>query len=175
MGIYTSIQVKSFGFAGDDIIPAVSHDGKIVLSENETINESFLVNNIKIMGLTSNGWIADFGIEPMPESNSWKINFTNKRVLFISDYIPSFFSGKGVKKNGKISVGQIKLTDIIKISQKTGNDVIPFIVEISYKRNDGAKLLICIETDIQTQKLICNHVKVIIKANEDAGNNIIVR
>lgn len=158
MGLYTSIQVKPIGFEGDQLIPAVSSDSTINFLNNEQIIASFTADNVKIMGHKSTGeWACDYGMEYIPERNAWDILITNERVAVISKYIPSFFSGKAVEKNGKVSVGQIEIKNIGELEIDTNSK--PSLLSLYYKRCDGAGLYFIIEAPLETLENIKSCIK----------------
>ena len=145
MGSFTSIQVKSFGFCGDDIIPKVSSNGELQFGDEEIICQEY-ADNVKIMGKTSRGWVCDFGMDGIPKDKSWKIYVTTKRIAVISEFIPPLFGGKPVTKKGKVSVGQVRLSDVGKIDIiDIDNSSDNHLLRIYYKRNDGAGLYFIIE------------------------------
>ena len=159
MGIYTNIQVKSFGFEGDAIVPPVSEHGAILLPQNEKTIEQYTVKNVKIMGKdkSSGKWICDFGMEPFPTNDSWTVTITDKRITCITSYVPSFFGGKPVQKNGKVSVGQVLLNDVGSAEFYSSNG--QNILSLYYRRSDGAGLNFCIEADKTVLEAIVNTIK----------------
>ena len=142
MGVYTNIQVKTVGFGGDAGVPPISEQGTFLFPQDETPMEQFSVKNVKIMGQSAGKslgqWICDFGMEPMPANDSWTVTVTDKRITFLTRYVPSVFGGKPVQKSGKVSAGQVKIKDVDRVTVDSTKE--PFLLSIYYRRCDGAGL-----------------------------------
>lgn len=160
MESFTSIQVKPFGFCGDDIIPKISSTGELQFNDEEILYQEY-ADNVKIMGKTSRGWACDFGMDGIPKDKSWKIYVTTKRIAVISEFIPPLFGGKPVTKKGKVSVGQVKLSNVGKIDIDNSSN--NYLLRIYYKRNDGAGLYFIIEGSSDTIESLYERISSISK------------